>query len=139
LFQVTSHRHHSLTIHETMITRVETHNRFNGFGFVIGELSLIGVVALVFAVLYLAKGSGLPAVACAGITVNSIVVNWLAVRSLRRGVEGIGIWRIYTQREVRDQVMREHPGLSTETLLITLAVLAPFLLLLIVAVEASRR
>jgi hypothetical protein len=122
-----------------MIARVETHNRLNGFGFVIGEFGLIGVVALVFALLYLAKGSGLPAVACAGITANSIIVILLAVRSLRRGEAGIGIWRIYTQREVRDQVMREHPGLSTETLLITLAVLLPFLLFLMVAVEAVRR
>jgi hypothetical protein len=106
---------------------------------VIGEFGLIGVAALVFGVLYLAKGSGLPAVGCAGITVNSIVVIWLAVRSLRRGEEGIGLWRIYTQLEVRNQVMREHPRLSTEPLLITLAALVPFLLLLIVAVEAVRR
>lgn len=55
-----------------MIARVERHNRLNGFGFVIGEFGLIGVVALVFGVLYLAKGSELQAVACAGITANSI-------------------------------------------------------------------
>jgi hypothetical protein len=123
----------------TVIARVETHNRLNGFGFVIGEFALIGGVTLVFAVLYLAKGSGLQAVGCAGITANSMVVIWLAVRSLRRGEAGIGLWRLYTQREVRDQVIREHPGLSTETLLITLAVLVPFLLLLIVAFESLRR
>jgi hypothetical protein len=122
-----------------MIARVKTHNRLNGFGFVIGEFGLIGVVAVVFAVLYLAKGSGLPAVACAGITANSIVVIWLAVRALGRGEAGIGLWRIYTQRTIRDQVMRDHPGLSAETLLITLAVLLPFLLLLIVALEGVRR
>ena len=122
-----------------MIARVETHNRLNGFGFVIGEFGLIGVVALVFAVLYLAKGSSVPAVACAGITVNAIAVIWLAARSLHRGEAGIGLWRIYTHRQVRDQVMREHPRLSMETLLITLAVLAPFLLFLIVAVEVVRR
>ena len=121
------------------MARVETHNSLNGFGFVIGEFGLIGVVALVFAVLYAAKGGGLPAVACLGITANSIVVIWLAVRAMRRGKSAIGLWRIYTQPEVRAQVMREHPGLSSETLLITLAVLVPFLLPLIVGAEAARR
>jgi hypothetical protein len=121
-----------------MIARVETHNRLNGFGFVIGEFGLIGLVALVFAVLYAAKGDGLPAVACVGITANSIVVIWRAVRAMRRGQPSIGLWRIYTQPDVRAQVMREHPGLSAETLLITVAVVVPFLLLLIVAVEAAR-
>ena len=121
-----------------MIAPVETHNRLNGFGFVIGEFGLVGVVALVLAVLYVARGNGLPAVAFAGITANSIVVMWLAVRSLRRGEAAIGLWRLYTQREIRDEVMREHPRLSTETLLITLAVLVPFLLLVIAAIEAVR-
>lgn len=47
-------------------------------------------------------------------------------------------WRIYTRREVRDQVMRDHPRLSTETVLIALGVLVPFLLLLFVAAERAR-
>jgi hypothetical protein len=121
-----------------MIARVETHNRLNGFGFVIGEFALVGLVALVLAALYVARGGGLPAFGCVGIAANSIVVIWLAVRALRRGESGIGLWRIYTQPAVRDQVMREHPGLSAETLLIALAVLVPYLLLLIVAAEAAR-
>ncbi len=120
-----------------MIARVETHNRLNGFGFVIGEFALVGLVALVLAVLYMARGGGLPAVAGVGIAANSIVVIWLAVRALRRGESGIGIWRLYTHRSVREQVMREHPGLLAETLLIALAVLVPYLLLLIVAAEAA--
>jgi hypothetical protein len=33
-----------------MIARVEIHNRLNGFGFVITEFSLIGLVALAIAV-----------------------------------------------------------------------------------------
>ena len=122
-----------------MIARVETHNSLNGFGFVIGEFGLIGLVALVFAVLYAAHGAGLPAIACVGIAANSIVVIWLAVRATRRGKSAIGLWRIYTRPEVRAQVMREHPRLSSETALITLAVLVPFLLLLMMGAEAARR
>jgi hypothetical protein len=122
-----------------MITRVETHNRLNGFGFVTGEFGLVALVALVLAVLYLARGNGVAGIVCAGIGANSMVVICLAVRSLRRGEAGVGVWRIYTRPEVRDKVMREHPGLTSETLLITLTVLVPFLLVLIVAAELARR
>lgn len=122
-----------------MIARVEAHNRLNGFAFVIGEFALVGLVALVFAALYSARANVLLAAACAGITANSLVVIFLAIRSVTRGEIGIGILRIYTKQAVRAQVMREHPDLSRDTAIITIAVLAPFLLLILVLLEAVRR
>jgi hypothetical protein len=96
-----------------MIARIEAHNRLNGFAFVIGEFALIGLVALAFAALYSARANVLLAAACLGITANSLVVIFLAIRSLTRGESGIGILRIDTKRAVREQVMREHPDLSS--------------------------
>lgn len=122
-----------------MIARVQAHNRLNGFGFVICEFALIGLVGAVFAVLYLARGNLLYGIAGLGIAFNSLLVIVLAARSLARRETGIGILRIYTQPAVRAKVMREHPDLSKDTLLITVAVLVPFLLLILVVAEAVRR
>ena len=122
-----------------MIARVEAHNRLYGFAFVIGEFALVGLVALVLAALYSARANVLLAATFAGITANSLVIIFLAIRSMTRGEIGIGILRIYTKRAVREQVMREHPDISRDTAFITIAVVAPFLLLILVLIEAVRR
>jgi hypothetical protein len=122
-----------------MIARVESHNRLNGFAFVIGEFALIGGVAGVFAAIYLARGNIAYTSICAGICVNSLVVIVLAARAIARREMGVGIFRIYTQPALRAQVVREHPDLSKDTLLITVSVLVPFLLFLMVALEGVGR
>jgi hypothetical protein len=122
-----------------MIARLEAHNRLNGFAFVIGEFALIGGVVATFAVLYAARGNWLYAAACSGIVANAVVVIVLAARSVARHETGIGILRIYSQRALREQVAREHPDLSRDTVLITIAVLAPLLLFIVVVLEVVRR
>ena len=97
----------------------------------------MSLVALV-AVLYWALANVLLVAACTGISANSLVGIFRAIRSVTRGESGIGILPIHTERAVREHVMREYPDLSRDTLFITIVVLAPYLLLILVLLEAVR-
>jgi hypothetical protein len=109
-----------------VIGRIEAHNRLNGYRFVIGEFALIGAVVGAFGIYYALHGAVVLGIVALGIVANSAVVIVLCARSLRRGEKSLGIWRIYTEPALRRTVMQEHPNLSTDTLLITAAILVPF-------------
>ena len=114
-----------------VISRVEVHNRLNGYIFVIVEFGLIGVVVGGFGAYYAGHGRLLEGLLALGVTTNAAVILFLSVRSLLRGEKGVGLWRIYTDSTVRQRVMQENPRLSTDTLSITVAALIPFVLLVL--------
>jgi hypothetical protein len=114
-----------------VLARVEVHNRLNGYAFVIAEFVLIGAVVAGYGVYYSRHGRPLEGVLALGIVANAAVIVLLCVRSVLRGERGVGLWRIYTDSEVRRKVMEENPRLSTDSLLITGLVLLPFVLLVL--------
>ncbi len=119
--------------------RLQQHNRLNGFIFVVAEFTFIGALAAIFAALYGAEQQWIGFTATCGIAANSLVVIASAVQQMLRREADLGIWRVYTDSKVRDQVARENPNLSRDTLMITGAVLVPFLLVALALAEAARR
>ncbi len=94
----------------------------------IAEFVLIGVIVGGFGSYYAQHGHPVEAVFALGIVTNALVVVLLCVRAVMRGERGVGLWKIYTDSAVRRDVMLENPKLSTDSLLITGAVLIPFVL-----------
>lgn len=122
-----------------MIERIEVHNRLNGYAFVIVEFVL--VVALIggFGAYYATHGRALEAVIALGIAANALVIVLLCLRSVWRGERGVGLRRLYTDPAVKRQVMLANPRLTADTMLITGAVLVPFILVLVMVWTAIRR
>lgn len=114
-----------------MLQRIEAHNRLNGYLFVTAEFVVIGAAVGGFGLYYAGHGRLLAAILALGITGNSLVIVILCIRSLLRGEKGVGMWKIYTDASVRQKVMEKNPRLSSDTLLITIAVLVPFTLVLL--------
>ena len=122
-----------------MIRRLEEHNRLNGFVFVVAEFAVIGAITAALAVLYGARHQWIGLLAGCGITANSLVVIASVISQLRHGETDVGIWRVYADSRVRAQVARDDPGLSRDTVMITGAVLVPFLLLALSLAEIATR
>ena len=116
-----------------MFARIEAHNRLNGYAFVTAEFVLVGAVVGAFGAYYATHGRALEAFVALGITANALVIVVLCVRSVLRGERGVGLRKLYTDPAVRRQVMLENPRLTTDTLLLTGAVVIPFFLVVVAA------
>ena len=122
-----------------MIALISTHNRLNGFRFVIGEFALMVVVVAPFGIYYAIQGRWLLALIALGIAGNCSVVLVYAVRSLVGGDADVGIRALYTDQPTRKSVARDHPRLLGETLLLTAAVILPLVLTAWTGWELARR
>jgi hypothetical protein len=121
-----------------VIALISTHNRLNGFRFVIGEFALMVVVVAPFGIYYAIHGMWLLALIALGIAGNCSVVLVYAVRSLVGGDADVGI-RVYTDQPTRKSVARDHPRLLGETLLLTAAVILPLVQTAWTGWELARR
>jgi hypothetical protein len=116
---------------------IVTHNRLNGVAFSTAEFVFVAAVAVWMAVAFAIHGTYLGTALLAGTALNALVVAVFGVRDLRRGERGSS-WRQLRDAEYRARARAEHPALVRDTLLLTAATLAPYVLSVGVLVESLR-
>ncbi len=120
-----------------MIRRIVEHNRLNGVVFSMVEFLLVAAAASFIAIGFGVNDRWVGAALAAGTAINSLVVVTFAVAALQRGERGNSLGDL-TDASYREQLRREHPRMTRDTLALTGTVLVPYLLLVAVAVERGR-
>ncbi len=120
-----------------MIRRIVEHNRLNGVVFSTIEFLLVGAAAIFIGVAFGLHHRWFGAILAAGTAVNALVVVTFALAALRRGERDNSL-RSLTRATYREELRREHPTMMRDTLALTGAVLAPYVLVVAVAVERGR-
>ena len=118
-----------------MIRRIKTHNILNGIVFSITEYMIAALIVAPFAVYYIAFGRVLLAVVAVGIILNCLVIAAIGFQQYRRKENDLGIQHMF-KKEVRERVDREYPHLGHDTLVLSITVLLPFVILIWVIGEA---
>ncbi len=119
-----------------MMEKVHSHNEVNGFVFSASEFLLIALAITPFAIYYLTHGRGLFGAVTIGIMANSLTIVALSVRSLVARQRDIGVLRWFDQSG-RAAIISKYPNISRDTIVLTLAVLFPFMLLCCVLYEQA--
>ena len=112
----------------TMRALIATHNRLNGFRFVVLEFGLIVLLVVPFGLYYALHARWLLALIALGIICNCAVVLTCTIRSLISGESDVGLRSLYTDQETRQRVAQEHPNLFRDTMLLVVAAVLPFVL-----------
>ena len=73
----------------------------------------------------------------AGVALNSLVVVAFGLRAWRRGDRGSSLRSVFSAK-YRKELGREHPTLMRDTLILSAAVIVPYLLLIAIVFEPSR-
>ena len=120
-----------------MIRRIVEHNQLNGVTFSIAEFTLVAVVAALLAAGYARHGQATGVVLALGIGLNSLIIVAFGVVARSRGERGTPLSRVFS-RSGRADLTREHPKLMADTLIVAIAVLVPFLLLVVSRAEFVR-
>jgi len=121
-----------------MIRRVAEHNQLNGVGFSTGEFAIVALAATGVSAAYGIQRHPLGALLIGGIALNSLVIVTAGVAAWTRGERGTPLKLVFSPKH-REALTQAHPRLTADTLLVALAALAPFVLLLCVAIELARR
>jgi hypothetical protein len=121
-----------------MIRRVVEHNKLNGVVFSMVEFLVVAAAATFIAVGLGLNDRWLGVVLAVGTALNSLVIVLFAVAALRRGNLGNSV-RDLTHANYREELRREHPSMTKDTLTLTGSVLVPYFLLVAVAVELRQR
>jgi hypothetical protein len=122
-----------------VIKRIHDHNRLNGYLFVTIEFGAMVAVIAPFGIYWIGHRDWVLGAIAVGFTVNSLVVLGTALRSLIRGDRGVGFWKVYTDPATRQSIAIAHPNLSADTAILAILCLLPFVLTVIVALEALPR
>lgn len=109
--------------------KIKSHNEVNGFFFSGVEFALIALVILPFAIYYARHHRPLAALIAGGIVANSLTVTAFAIRSLTRREKDIGLLQWFN-KEGRTLIASRYPNMTNDTLMLTAAVLIPFLLVI---------
>jgi hypothetical protein len=109
----------------TLLTKIEDHNRYNGFLFAAIEFGSIAAVTAALAIYFAAVQRWPAALIAAGLAANCTPVAFLALRSGRRGDPQIGYAGL-ANAKVRQQIGAAHPHLLRDTLTITVLTLIPY-------------
>ncbi len=118
-----------------MMTRIiKSHNELNGIKFSVAEFALIALVIGPFGVYYLLNAQLVYGLIAAGIVFNCLTVVAFGVSAWRSNQAGSGLKSLMS-REARDRLKREHPDMMRETIILTLSIILPFVLLAIVLYE----
>ena len=120
-----------------MIRRIREHNQLNGQTFSTVEFLIVALAAGFIGLGFLLHGRWVAAVLAIGIASNALVVTLFGIAALRRGERGESLRRL-RDPAYRDRVKREHPTLARDTLVITVTVLLPFVMLALVMIETAR-
>jgi hypothetical protein len=111
-----------------MLDRIKTHNYFNGNVFSLVEFFVASLIVAPFVVYYLLHSRLLMATLGLGIIFNCLTVSFVAMESVFRREETIGIVRFYSDKELRRKAAAENPKLSQDTLVLCVGIVIPFLL-----------
>jgi hypothetical protein len=120
-----------------LLRMIRMHNYINGNIFSLIEFLVMSVVIAPFAVYYIFHGPWLYATIAVGIVLNCLTISFVALQSLIRNEESIGLMKTYFDKDVGKRVRAEYPKMSQETFILCVAVLIPFLLLVASAYDAA--
>ncbi len=118
-----------------MINRIKTHNVLNGFVFSIVEYMIAGLAVAPFAGYYIVTSRFLFAAVAIGIILNCLVIAIIGIQQYRRHEKQVGIQHMF-EKNVRERVGHEYPRLGNDTLVLSITVLLPFVILIWVIGEA---
>jgi len=120
-----------------VIRQVREHNELNGVVFSVVEFLLVAAAAAFVAFAFALHGDWLVAALVAGTALNALVVVAYGIAALRRGERGKSL-RSLTRPEYRAAVRDEHPGLTRDTVTVTVTTLIPYILSIAVVAERLR-
>ena len=122
-----------------MLKIIRTHNYLNGLAFSFVEYAIVIAVLAPFAIYYLAHGRWLYAAIAVGVIANCGTVSVMALAALLRREDSVGVFKIARDRALRRKLKSDHPRLSRETGILSVAVLIPFAILAAVVRDLARR
>lgn len=120
-----------------MLARIKVHNEAVGFVFCAWEFGLCSILVVPFVLWFFARGQYLFGLVGLGLIANFLVLVALALRSLQRGEHAWGI-RQFLDRERRREIYARYPRFDTNTTVLCIALVLPFITLIAVTVELSR-
>jgi hypothetical protein len=120
-----------------VIRRIRSHNSVNGIAFVIGEFALMALVVAPFGVAWALTHRPIHALVAAGIVTNCLCVVTIGVQAWRSGERGYSL-RLLFNRAHREQLMKVHPTMPEDTLVLVVGTLIPFALAVLTLVDYSR-
>jgi hypothetical protein len=120
-----------------VIRRIIEHNKLNGVAFSTVEFLLIAAAATFIGVGLGLHGEWSGVVLAAGIALNSLVVVAFAAAAWRRGEPGTSLRHVFDP-SYRELLSREHPTIMRDTLILSAAVIVPYVLPITVAAERRR-
>lgn len=121
-----------------LLTKIETHNRLNGYRFSAFEFGGIALSVGAFAAYFWAVGRWPPALVATGIAPNRLPVVRTALCSWVRHDSAIG-HRSLRDPATRAEVGAAHPHLLLDTLMLTVLTLLPFAVVIVLGVEQLAR
>jgi hypothetical protein len=125
------------TYASAVIRRIRSHNSVNGIAFVIGEFALMALVVAPFGVAWALTHRPLQAVVAAGIVTNCLCVIAIGVQAWRSGERGYSLRLLFNSAH-RERLMKVHPTLPEDTLVLVIGTLIPFALAVLTLVDYSR-
>jgi hypothetical protein len=120
--------HQGIADGQAVIRRIVEHNQPNGIAFAIAEFLLVAVVAALLAAGYARQGQAVAAVLALGTALNSLVVVAFGIVAWRRGERGTPLSVVFSRSGRRD-LTRAHPRLMSDTMIVAITALVPFVLL----------
>ena len=117
-----------------MIRRIKSHNRLNGIIFIISEFGLTALIIAPFAAYYISHDKFLYAFIVVGIIFNSLTIVAFGLVQYWYKEKDIGFPRVF-EKSYREQAIKDNPHLFQDTLILVVAVLLPFVLILITLYE----
>lgn len=119
-----------------MIKRIRLHNYLNGLLFSLVEYLLVAGILLPFFIFYLVHDWAFYSFISGGVIVNCLTVCFFALASIKKREQSIGLLRFSRDKNLRKQIAADHPSLSRDTLILSIAVLIPFWIFSAVVLDA---
>ncbi len=117
-----------------MVNLIKTHNILNGITFSIAEFIIVPLIIAPFAIYYIVHGKVLLAAVAVGIILNCLTIVAFGIQQRRRKEQDLGIQHMFN-KSVRERVGVDHPHLSRDTMVLSTALVLPYMVILWVIIE----
>ena len=114
------------------------HNELNGVAFSTAEFLIVTIAAAAVAIASGIQHHLIGTLLAAGIALNSLVIVSAGALAWSRGERGTPLAQLFSPKH-REALIRQHPSLMGDTVIVAGAVLVPFGLLTCAAVDLVRR